>query len=101
MGGTWEQVELDVEKWAGTKKDGEEEKLQKVWKPKGEPLEVEADGKKVTNPLYLSVNAITLELTEDTDLRKWHEKGWVAYIERRRRDGTPTRLGEPHEGGMY
>jgi hypothetical protein len=101
MSSAWDQVEIDVEKWAGTKKEGEEEKLQKVWKPKGEPSEVEKDGKKVMKPFYLSVNAVTLELSEDTDLRKWHEKGWVAYVESRRNDGTPTRLGEPHEGGMY
>ena len=30
--GEWEQVELDVENWAGAKRDGDAEKLQKVWK---------------------------------------------------------------------
>jgi hypothetical protein len=92
LGGSWEQVDLDVEKWAGTKKEGQEEKLQTVWKTKG-PSEAK--------PYYLSVNAVTLEPGEDTDLRKWHEDGWIFYVETRRMDGTPARLGEPHEGGMY
>jgi hypothetical protein len=101
LSGSWEQVELDVEKWAGSKKEGDEEKLQKVWKPKGEPKVVEVEGKKVTRPFYLSVNAVTLEPSEDIDLRKWHDKGWIFYVESLREDGTPMRVGEPHEGGMY
>jgi hypothetical protein len=92
LGGVWEQLELDVREWAGTKKEGEEEKLQKVWKTKG------AD---VGKPYYLSVNAVTLEPSEDVDLRKWHDNGWIFYVESRRKDGTPLRFGEPHEGGMY
>ncbi|KAF2818411.1 hypothetical protein CC86DRAFT_157126 [Ophiobolus disseminans] len=100
LGGSWEQVELDIEQWAGTKNEGEEEKLQKVWKTKGEPKIVEKQGKKVTKPYYLSVNAVTLEPSEDIDLRKWHEKGWILYVETRREDGTPTGT-TPHEGGMY
>jgi hypothetical protein len=96
MEGTWAEVELDVEKWAGMKKEGEQENVQKVWKPVFESK----DGKD-NEKCYLSINAVTLELTEDTDLRKWHEKGWVAYVECRRKDGTPIRFGEPHEGGMY
>jgi hypothetical protein len=96
MEGTWAEIELDVEEWAGTKKEGEQESVQKVWKPIFESK----DGKD-NERCYLSVNAVTLELTEDTDLRKWHERGWIAYLERRRKDGTPTRFGEPHEGGTY
>jgi hypothetical protein len=99
--GSWEQVDLDVEKWAGTKKEGEEEKLQKVWRSKGESTEAEIRGKKITRPYYLSVNAVTLESSEDIDLRKWHDNGWVFYVESKKDDGTPMRLGEPHEGGMY
>lgn len=100
LGGSWEQIELDVDKWAGTKKAGEEEKLQKVWKTKGESRVVEQGGKKITRPFYLSVNAVTLEPNEDIDLRKWHEKGWIFYVETRRQDGTPMGM-KPHEGGMY
>ncbi|KAF1912734.1 hypothetical protein BDU57DRAFT_521282 [Ampelomyces quisqualis] len=101
LGGSWEQIELDVEEWAGTKKDGEEEKLQKVWKTSGEDRFVEVQGQKLTRPYYLSVNAVTLEPSEDIDLIKWHEKGWVYYVENLRKDGTQLRVGEPHEGGMY
>lgn len=92
MGGSWEQVELDVEQWASTTKGSEKENLQTVWKTTG-PSEMK--------PYYLSVNAVTLEPSEDTDLRKWHENGWISYCESRRDDGTPTRFGRPHEGGMY
>jgi len=92
LGGSWEQVELDVEKWASTTKETEKETLQTVWKTNGPP------GPK---RYYLSVNATTLEPSEDTDLRKWHENGWISYCESRREDGTPTRFGRPHEGGMY
>jgi hypothetical protein len=99
MKGTWEEIEVDVEKWAGTKKEGEQDTLQKVWKPVFVPAEKQVENK--MNENYLSVNAVTLEYSEDTDLVKWHEKGWVAYVESRRKDGTPTRVGEPHEGGMY
>jgi hypothetical protein len=99
--GSWEQVELDVEKWAGTKKEGDEEKVQKVWRTKGESTETEVQGKKITKPYYLSVNAVTLESSEDIDLRKWHDNGWVFYVESKKKNGTPMRLGEPHEGGMY
>lgn len=101
LGGSWEQIELDVEKWAGTKKEGEEEKLQKVWKTVGEERTIRESGKEVKAPYYLSVNAVTLEQEGDVDLKMWHEKGWIHYVECRRDDGTPYRLGEPHEGGMY
>jgi hypothetical protein len=99
--GSWEQVDLDVEKWAGTKKEGEEEKLQKVWMARGKTTEIEMQGKMVTRWFYLSVNAVTLTPSEDIDLRKWHDKGWVFYVENLKKDGSPMRVGDPHEGGMY
>jgi len=95
LGGSWEQVEIDVEKWAGTKVEGEEEKPQKVWKTKGDPITVEVDGKKFTRPYYLSINAVTLEPSEDIDLRKWHDNRWLFYVENLKKDGTPLRVGEP------
>ena len=95
------QEEIDVEEWAGTKEKGAERKVQKVWKSNGEPRVFEVDGKRIERRPYLSVNAVTLEPSEEIDLRKWHEKGWISYVETRRNDGTPNRLGEPHEGGMY
>lgn len=99
--GSWQQVDLDVEKWAGTKAAGEEESLQNVWVLRGDSVDMEVDGKIVTKPFYLSVNAVTLEPSGDIDLRKWHEKGWVSYVDSRNEEELPTRLGEPHEGGMY
>jgi len=100
LGGEWEQVELDVGEWAGTKKEGDEEKLEKVWRTKGKQGTKEVDGTTVKKPYYLSVNAVTLEPSEEIDLRKWHEKGWIFYVETRRQDGTPIGM-KPHEGGMY
>jgi hypothetical protein len=95
-------VELDIEKWAGTKKEGEADKLQKVWKTKGESKTMDIGGKKITRPFYLSVNAVTLEPSDDTDLRMWHNKGWIFYVENLT-DNTSEkmRVGEPYEGGMY
>lgn len=98
---SWEQVELDVEEWAGRKKEGEERKVQKVWKASGAERVIEVEGKEVKAPFYLSVNAVTLEPDGDVDLKMWHEKGWIHYVESRRDDGTPYRLGQPHECGMY
>jgi hypothetical protein len=97
------QVELDVEKWAGTKQEGEADKLQKVWKTKGESKTMEIQGKKITKSFYLSVNAVTLEPSEDTDLRKWHDNGWIFYVENLKDDTSERtiRVGKPHEGGMY
>lgn len=94
LGGEWEEAEVDVEAWkAGAKNEGGGKgEVKKVWKTK--PKE---EGKRY----YLSINAVTLEPSEDIDLRKWHENGWIFYVECRREDGTPLRFGEPHEGGMY
>jgi hypothetical protein len=95
--GEWEQVELDVDKWAG-KGEGA---VQKVWKTQGAEKKIEVAGQTIIKPFYLSVNAVTLEPSDEIDLRRWHEKGWVFYVECRRKDGTSMRMGEPHEGGMY
>jgi hypothetical protein len=100
VAGVWEQVELDVEEWAGTKQAGERT-LQKVWKSNGTTWTVEKDGKEVDVPIhYLSVNAVTLEPGGEIDMKMWHEKGWIFYVDSRFRKGT-MRPGEPHEDGMY
>jgi hypothetical protein len=78
-----------------------QEKLQKVWKTKGEARIVEMQGKKMTRPYYLSVNAVTLEPNEDIDLIKWHDKGWIFYVQNWKDKPEDMRVGEPHEGGMY
>jgi hypothetical protein len=60
-------------------------------------------GKEVSKPNhYVSVNAVTLEPSGDIDLNKWHDNGWVFYVENRFKiGGEKMRLAEPFEGGMY
>jgi hypothetical protein len=100
VSGSWEQVELDIEKWAGTKQTGEDT-LQKVWKTNETTRTVKKNEKEVTVPYhYVSVNAVTLEPGGDIDLKMWHEKGWVFYVDSRFRKAD-MRAGEPHEYGMY
>ncbi|KAH7371163.1 hypothetical protein BKA66DRAFT_470313 [Pyrenochaeta sp. MPI-SDFR-AT-0127] len=103
LAGEWQQVDLDVEHWAGTKEVEDKTKFQKVWKTVGTTRTIEKDGKEETEPYhYLSVNAVTLEPGGEIDLRKWHENGWIAYVENRvEMEGSNVRLGEPFEGGMY
>jgi hypothetical protein len=103
LGGEWEQVDLDVEEWAGTKKEGEKQSLKKVWKTKGEPVTTVVDGKEVTKPYYLSVNAVTLEPGAEIDLTKWHENGWIFYVEnlKKEENGSQMRLNKAYDGGMY
>ncbi|KAG4025302.1 hypothetical protein MFRU_061g00210 [Monilinia fructicola] len=50
---------------------------------------------------YLSVNATALEAgQEGCDLREWHEKGWINYLDCLDRK-EENRLGRPWRGGMY
>lgn len=100
MAGVWEQVRAGGERRPGVDA-GEEEKLQVVFKTKPTIRTRNVDGKEVTEPYhYVSVNAVTLEPSEDIDLRKWHENGWVLYVDCRDRKGQP-RPTKPYEGGMY
>ena len=101
LGAEWEQIEIDVEAWKEGRDGGDEAKKRKVWKTKGEERIIRESGKETKAPYYLSVNAVTLEQEGDVDLKMWHEKGWIHYVECRRDDGTTWREGEPHEGGMY
>jgi hypothetical protein len=70
----------------------------KVWAPK-EPW---VEG---TDDVYLSVNAATLDARQEgLDLREWHEKGWIAYLDwlgEKPGENGEDRLGVPHVGGMY
>lgn len=89
MGGQWEQVEVDVEKWAG--KDGGDGKTKKVW---------------MTRPKddfhYLSVNAVTMDVGEGgVDLTEWHEKGWVYYVQNRGEEKGKQQRDLPFPLGMY
>ncbi|XPT01243.1 hypothetical protein M3J09_010383 [Ascochyta lentis] len=97
VGGVWEQVHPD-----GEGVDGEgAETLPSVFKTKATTKTRKVDGEEVTEPYYyVSVNAVTLEPSEDIDLRKWHDNGWVFYVDTRNHTGGP-RLAKPYEGGMY
>jgi hypothetical protein len=91
LGGEWVETEVDVEKWSG--KEGGEGKTQTAWKTKAK-----GDG---NGYYYLSINAVTLDAgQEGLDLREWHEKGWVRYLDILAEKGEP-RFGRPHVGGMY
>jgi len=50
---------------------------------------------------FLSVNAHTLDAgQEGMDLREWHEKGWILYLDGLAGKGKPQ-YGTAHEGGVY
>jgi hypothetical protein len=70
----------------------------KVWTAKREGW---ASGMTANGYDYLTVNATTIEPgQEGFDMREWHEKGWIHYLDTLGEVGEP-RLGKPHEGGMY
>jgi hypothetical protein len=49
----------------------------------------------------LHVNAPTLESGQPgLDLREWHEKGWILYLDCADGDGENP-VGKPWAGGMY
>lgn len=101
VGAVWESANIDLEKWAASGKSDGEGKLQPVLRTKPTTKMRVEDGKEVAKPYhYVSVNAVTLEPGEEIDLRMWHEKGWIFYVECRDRKDAP-RFGEPHQGGMY
>lgn len=100
VAGVWEAAHVDVEQWASGK-DDETENSQLVMKTKPTTRTREVDGTEVTEPYhYVSVNAVTLEPSEEIDLRMWHEKSWIGYMDCREHKGKP-RVNEPYEGGMY
>jgi hypothetical protein len=74
----------------------------KAWRPK---LEGWTEDKR-DNGSYLSVNANTLEPNQQGfDLREWHEKKWVCYLDFLKA-GTEEEMGfpryeRPFEGGAY
>lgn len=100
IGAKWEPVVIDLASWAGEKSEGGE-KTQLVLKTAPTTKTRVVNGEEVTKPYhYVSVNAVTLEPGEDVDLRMWHEKGWIIYVDCRARTGAPH-FGRPYEGGMY
>jgi hypothetical protein len=100
MAGVWEQAEINVAEWTGGNVE-EDQKRQQVLRTRPMMRTLKMEGKEVTKPYhYLSVNAVTLEPSEDIDLRMWHDKGWIIYMDCRDRSGPP-RLEKPYYGGMY
>ena len=100
VAGKWEQTDINVEQWAGSKDTGEG-KQQPVLKTRSTTRTRNVSGEEITETYqYVSVNAVTLEPSEDIDLRMWYEKGWVLYMDCRDRKGQP-RPAKPYEGGMY
>jgi hypothetical protein len=101
LGGQWEPVELDVDKWVG--KDGGDGKSRKVWVTRPKDITTVVDGKEVTKPFhYLSVNAVTLDVGEGgVDLKEWHEKGWIFYVENYKSGVGLRQPDRPFPCGMY
>ncbi|KAF2192821.1 hypothetical protein K469DRAFT_731248 [Zopfia rhizophila CBS 207.26] len=86
-----ETVEIDLEGWLGRRSEG---KSTKVWRPKKEAWAEDKD-------TYLSINAPSLDAgQEGLDLREWHEKGWIAYLDQLDQKEN-NRLDVPYRGGMY
>ncbi|KAI8941767.1 hypothetical protein NX059_002970 [Plenodomus lindquistii] len=103
MAGEWEQAELDIDHWAGVKQDPDKEKAQKVWRTKAMTIKETINGEEKEELYhYLSVNAVTLEPSEDVDLKMWHEKGWVRYVGNLEEEyGELFSVDTPFWGGMY
>lgn len=50
---------------------------------------------------YVTINAATLDAgQEGLDLREWHEKGWIVYLDCLAEEEEARTL-KPHVGGMY
>ncbi|KAH8589258.1 hypothetical protein B0O99DRAFT_523583 [Bisporella sp. PMI_857] len=72
---------------------------QKIWAPS---LCLSGDNWQESSGLrcYLSVNATTLDARQEgLDLREWHEKGWIQYLDCLEEVGEDTDV--PYPGGMY
>lgn len=75
--------------------EGKDEKV-RGWMPKREGW-----NEGVEKGFYFTLNAVTLEPgQEGCDLREWHEKGWIVYLDELK-EVEEDRLGRPFEGGMY
>jgi hypothetical protein len=61
--GEWAEGDLDVEQWAGAKKEQDGDALRKVWKTKGKMITTEVDGMYACN---------------DTRLSKRESDSWIA-----------------------
>ncbi|PQE23292.1 duf636 domain-containing protein [Rutstroemia sp. NJR-2017a BVV2] len=92
--GEGETVTVDLGALGVKGKDGEVLGEVEAWRPKKEGWE---EGYRS----YVSINATSLEAgQEGLDLREWHEKGWINYLDTLD-EKEENRLGKPHRGGMY
>jgi len=83
--------EVDLSSVLGEDEGKEDGKLTKVWRPK-EQAEPEES--------YFSVNGMTFDAGQKgLDLREWHEKGWIGYVDAL--ESREDRGRKPHVGGCY
>ncbi|KAF2666363.1 hypothetical protein BT63DRAFT_57059 [Microthyrium microscopicum] len=102
--GEWEVADVELEKSLLSERMREEaivvkEEGEKIvvrgWRPKKDTWEERMGG-----PSYLSVNATTIDAgQEGLDWRKWHENGWIGYVENLK--GTRQMGSGPFDGGIY
>lgn len=76
------------------------EGLREVWSPKKEDWAEGKAGNVGARYSYLSVNASSLDAGQGLDLREWHEKGWVCYLDVFDCKDE-NRMGKPFLHGMY
>jgi hypothetical protein len=68
----------------------------KAWKLKKKGYAEVPDGDN-----YFSVNAVTVNPKQNgLDLREWHERRWIAYVDSLERKES-FKVGSPHVGGIY
>lgn len=90
MIGEGEVAEVDVDEFMGKQPSG---KAEKVWRLKKDGY-VEGKGG------YFSLNASTLDHDQEgLDLRDWHERGWIRYLDEWKDEGGWEC--SPHPEGMY
>ncbi|KAF2196860.1 hypothetical protein GQ43DRAFT_425754 [Delitschia confertaspora ATCC 74209] len=110
--GGWVKEEVDVNAWKGEEKRDGEGKKKTAWKLTTKEVEIEkADRKIKKEVLSLNVNATTLDARQEgLDLREWHEKKWVFYLDVLDFDVSSYKEGMPmpamgfegpYPGGMY
>jgi hypothetical protein len=86
-----ETVDIDLEAWLGEESTGKHTTVFRMQEKNWD--ETKGD--------YLTVNATTLDAgQEGLDLREWHEKGWVMYLDclDYKEDNRQER---PHRGGQF
>ena len=96
--GTEAEVPVKALQELGLAEEGDAAEVKKVpvWRVKKEGWK---EGRGASS--YFSLNATSLNPgQEDLDLRQWHEKGWIAYVNSLDRTADDS-IEAPHMGGMY